>query len=286
MPKLANAGGRLVVVLPDGRVDVATSSGGAFSSDPHDAFERWEEFSAWLASASFVADGPALADDELESPVPRPRQIIGVGLSYRDHIRHSGLEVPDRPGYFAKFITALTGPFADVPVPGNGVVTEVELALVVGRGGIRIPESEALSHLAGVTVAQDLTDTLAGVILRRADGSAGPNYVDPAKSNEGFVPLGPYLTTLDEVADLANLDLVLDIDDRPVQRGTTADLAFSIERIISAVSNTVRLLPGDVILTGSSERLEGTRDLRLTPGQVVRARVGELGEQRTRIVAV
>lgn len=284
MTTLANISGRLAVILDDGAADVATASDGRFGPDPQSVYDDWAAFAAWLGDTTLLADQAAPAPSEIGTPVPRPRQIIGVGLSYHDHIAHAGLTPPTTPGFFAKFASSLTGPFAEISVPGTQVVTEVELALVVGRGGYRIAAADALDHLAGVTIAQDLTDPASSVKVLREDGTPGATYIDPGKSHPGFVPVGPYVMTLDAAGDLADLAIELDIDDQPVQRGNSRDLVFSIADLVSQVSHHVELLPGDIILTGSADRVEGTHGLKLTPGQTIRARVGGLGEQRTVIV--
>ncbi len=284
MTTLANVSGRLTIVVDDGAVDVEKASGGRFGPDPQAVYDDWDAFSTWVGGATLTADQATPEPSSIGTPLPSPRQIIGVGLSYHDHIAHAGLTPPTTPGFFAKFVSSLTGPFADISVPGDKVSTEVELALVVGRGGYRIPVGEAVDHLAGVTIAQDLTDPESSVQVLRHDGSTGARYIDPGKSHPGFVPVGPYVHTLDTAGDLADLTIELDIDDRPVQRGNSRDLVFPIADLVSQVSHHVALLPGDIILTGSADRLEGTHAITLAPGQTVRARVGSLGEQRTTIV--
>lgn len=286
MTRIINDSGRLKLVLKDGVLDVARASNGRFSSDPQAIYADWDAFLEWAASSTHAADEPLKSGAPILTPVPAPRQIIGVGLNYHSHVRHSGLQTPTEPGVFAKFFTSLAGPYDEIPLPSNLVVTEAELAVVVKREAFHISEAEALDHLAGATTAQDLMDPASVVKIPRLDGGAGANYLNPSKSLAAFTPIGPQVVSLDEAGDLGNLAIELDINGTPIQRGNTNDLIFAVPELVARLSRKLRLLPGDVILTGSPERLNTAEKLQLNAGDRIRASVQGLGEQLSVAVAV
>lgn len=286
MTRILNDSGRLKLILSDGILDVARASDGRFGSDPQQIYAQWDAFSEWAAAAKRSAEEPLPQGARIGSPVSAPRQIVGVGLNYHSHIRHSGLKTPTEPGVFAKFLTSLTGPYDEIPLPSEAVLTEAELAIVVKREAYRITEREALGHLAGATVAQDLLDPASIVKVPKLDGGPGATYLNPSKSLAAFTPIGPQVVSLDEAGDLGNLNIELDFNGAPVQRGNTSDLIFAVPELIARLSRKLRLLPGDVILTGSPDRVHGAESLVLKAGDRIRASVGNLGEQLSVAVAV
>ncbi|MCR6502369.1 fumarylacetoacetate hydrolase family protein [Shinella sp. CPCC 101442] len=279
MTRILNDSGRLKLILPEGILDVANASNGRFSHDPQAIFEDWDDFQEWAQSGSKSADATAPESARILSPVPRPRQIVGVGLNYHTHIHHSGLKTPTEPGVFAKFLTSLAGPHADILLPSETVFTEAEAAVVIKREAYFINEDQALDHVAGVTVAQDLYDRTAIVNIPKLDGSGGATYLNPSKSLATFTPLGPEVVSLEAAGDLGSLAIELDFNDTAIQRGNTSDLVFAIPELIARLSRRLRLLPGDVILTGSPARIEGTEGIALRPGDLIRASVAGLGTQ-------
>ncbi|RLL65465.1 FAA hydrolase family protein [Ochrobactrum soli] len=281
MTRVVNVSGRLKLKLADGIVDVEKASDGRFSSDPQRIYEHWDAFIDWASSQKRKADEPLPEATLIGTPVPTPRQIVAVGLNYHSHLQHSGLVAPEEPGVFAKFITSLSGPYSNIEVPSDVVFTEAELAIVLKREAYRVNESAALDYIAGVTVAQDLYDRNSVVKVAAADGSSAVVYINPSKSRVSFTPLGAEVVSLDEVDDMANLSIELDVNGVPIQRGHTSDLVFSVPALISRLSHKIRLLPGDVILTGSPARVEGTEAQNLRPGDVIRASIPGISEQRT-----
>src|SRR5437867_3103738 len=129
--RIANARGRLILLTARGGVDVERASEGRFGSDPRAAFSRWTEFRAWAQTAGAAAPAAPVREGDLESPSPRPAQVFGIGLNYRDHAAESGLPLPDRPATFTKFPTCIAGPYADVELPSGSVDWEVELVVVM-----------------------------------------------------------------------------------------------------------------------------------------------------------
>ncbi|GAA1942628.1 fumarylacetoacetate hydrolase family protein [Microbacterium deminutum] len=249
--RIANLSQRLVLVADDLALDVERASGGTFSADPAAVFARWNEFAAWADSVDVTghaASAPFSAAD-LDAPSPRPRQVIGVGLNYADHARESGLPIPERPVVFTKFASSVVGPDVDVHLPGDTVDWEAELVVVIGAGGRDIPESEALSRVAGYTVGQDLSE-------RTVQWQGQPAQFSMGKSFEGFGPTGPVIVSLDEFADPGVLGISTTIvgadgtEDR-VQDGSTDQLIFTVPQLVSILSQTLELIPGDLIFTGT-----------------------------------
>lgn len=284
MTRIVNENGRLKAVVPGGVADVERASGGKFSSDPQAIYARWDEFTEWLASTAPAADGERLTGKHVGSPVPTPRQIVGVGINYRSHITMSNLKPPTGPAVFARLLTSLTGPNGVVPVYNEAVFTEVEVAVVLKKAAFRVSEEKALDYVAGITIAQDMIDPTAVVVSEDLSGKQVGRYNNGAKSFPGFAPIGPEVVSLDEIDDLGNLALEVDIDGQPFQRGNTSDLYFSIPNLIARLTHTLHLLPGDLILSGTPGRVKGAEHLRLKPGQLIVARVQSLGEQRNEVV--
>lgn len=286
MTRILNDSGRLKLILQDGILDVARASDGRFSSDPQAIYAQWDEFLEWANSGNRSAEESVPQGSRVGSPVSAPRQIIGVGLNYHSHVRHSGLQTPTEPGVFAKFFTSLAGPYDEIPLPSDAVLTEAELAVVIKKEAFHISEADALSHLAGAAVAQDLMDPASVVKIPKLDGGPGANYLNPSKSLAAFTPIGPQVVSLDEAGDLGNLDIELDFNGKPVQRGNTSDLIFAVPELVARLSRKLRLLPGDVILTGSPHRILEAEKLGLKDGDKIRATVRGLGEQHSVAVSV
>lgn len=249
--RIANLSQRLVLVADDRALDVHTASGGLFGPDPATVFEVWDEFAAWGSEVDVAAhpDAVPFTLAELSPPSPRPRQIVGVGLNYADHAAESGLPLPDEPVVFTKFASSLAGPDADVHLVGDTVDWEAELVIVVGRGGRDIPADEALSHIAGFTVGQDLSE-------RTVQWQGTPAQFSMGKSFEGFAPTGPAIVTLDEFADPARLAISTTIigadgTETRVQDGSTDQLIFGVAELVTRLSRTLELLPGDLVFTGT-----------------------------------
>ena len=178
-------------------------------------------------------------------PVAIPSKIICVGLNYSDHAKESGMAIPEEPVLFFKASSALTGPYDPVVIPPNSEKTdwEVELALVIGKQASYVEEQDAISHMAGYTVMNDLSE--------RAYQLEGTGQWVKGKSCDTFAPLGPYLATTDEVVNVHNLDLWLKVNDQFKQQGNTETLIFKIPFLVSYISQYMTLLPGDIISTGT-----------------------------------
>jgi 2-keto-4-pentenoate hydratase/2-oxohepta-3-ene-1,7-dioic acid hydratase in catechol pathway len=230
-----------------------------------------------FGEAFFAENGPALLAEWLDSHahdcpsvdpgarlgccVARPSKIVCIGLNYRDHARESGLPEPAEPVVFFKASSACSGPFDDIVLPreGSKVDWEVELAFVVGRQAQYVTEEEALAHVAGYALHNDLSE-------RTWQLERGGQWVK-GKSFDTFAPLGPWLVTPDEIPDPHDLRLWLSVNDERLQDGTTGDLLFGLPTLVSYLSRFMTLLPGDVVSTGTPAGV----GLGLTPPRYLRA---------------
>ena len=240
--KLANLAGRATVLVDGGGIDVATASAGRFGPAVQPLYDDWAEFRAFADGLAGTAPTP-IDEARLEAPVPAPRQVFAIGLNYQSHADESGMAVPTVPATFTKFPASLTGPFAEVELAGATVDWEVELVVVMGATADRVAEADAWSHVAGLTVGQDISE-------RTVQFAAGSQF-SLGKSYRGFGPLGPHLVTIDEVPDPDDLGLGCSIDGVTVQDARTNDLIFSVPRLIAELSAVLPLLPGDIIFTGT-----------------------------------
>lgn len=276
--RIANLSSRLVVVGTDRGGDVAydveKASGGRFASNPQAVFEDWEAFKAWAATARWE-DGVPFRPADLEAPVPAPRQVLAIGLNYRDHAAESGFDAPaGEPPVFTKFPSCITGPSGEIALPAGGHTDwEVELVVVIGRRARNVAVDDALSHVAGYTVGQDISER----VLQMA---AAPPQFSLGKSLPGFGPLGPWMVTLDELADPGDLELSCDINGEVVQRSRTSAMIFSVPVLVAKLSATMPLLPGDIIFTGtpSGVGLGRTPPRWLSDGDVLTSRIEGIGE--------
>jgi 2-keto-4-pentenoate hydratase/2-oxohepta-3-ene-1,7-dioic acid hydratase in catechol pathway len=278
--RLANCEGRAWLVDAAGRgVDLAAASGGRFGPDPMEALEAWDALAAWAAGARPAAER-TLAPAELGPPVPRPGAVFAIGLNYRDHAAEAKLELPKAPMVFTKFPSCLAGPAADVPLSSNRVDFEAELVVVIGRAAQDVPEARALAHVAGYCVGQDVTD-------RRLQFSDKPPQFSIGKSLAGFGPLGPWLTSLDELRDPLDLAITCRVDGETVQQSRTSEMVFGVPALVAWLSRHCALAPGDLIFTGTPAGVGSVRQppRYLAPGQLIETEIEGLGRLANRCVA-
>ena len=203
-------------------------------------------------------------------------KFIGIGLNYADHAAETGAAIPKEPVVFNKWVTCISGCNDDIQIPAGSIKTdwEVELGVVIGQTARRVSETEALNHVAGYCVVNDVSE-------REYQIERGPTW-DKGKGFDSFGPIGPWLVTKDEVPDPQTLQLWLEIDGVRRQSGTTKTMVFSVATLVSYLSRIMTLHPGDVIATGTPPGVGmGMKPpVFLRPGQVVRLGVERLGEQR------
>lgn len=234
-----------------------------------------------LLEAGGAWEGSEVAEtDALLAPL-HPRKIVAIGLNYLDHVRETGMAVPSEPLIFTKFTSSVIGDGAPIefdPLFATRVDWEVELAAVIGTRARGIEAEDALSHVFGYTVANDVS---------ARDLQFGDGQWVRGKSLDTFCPLGPWVTTADEVPDPQDLTLSTRIDGQVVQDSSTSEMIFSVAEIIARCSRAFTLEVGDVILTGTpwgcGEFATPQRSLR--DGEVVEVEVQGLGALRNPVVA-
>ena len=228
------------------------------------------------ASLPAVSGSPRIG-----SPVGGKPKFIAIGLNYADHAAESGMPIPSEPIVFMKALNSLCGPNDDVEKPRGSTKLdwEVELAIVIGTKAKYVTEADALKHVAGYSVCNDVSERFFQ-IERGGQWTKG-------KSHDTFGPLGPWLVTSDEVGDVHKLSMYLDVNGKRCQTGSTATMIFGVAKIVSYVSEFMTLMPGDIITTGTPPGVgSGMKPPKfLNVGDVVTLGIEGLGEQRQEIVA-
>lgn len=215
-------------------------------------------------------------------PVAGVGKFIAIGLNYADHAAESNLPIPTEPVVFTKAISSLSGPNDPVMLPRDSVKGdwEVELGIVIGRRAAYVEEAEALAHVAGYCLVNDVSE-------REFQIERGGTW-DKGKGCDTFGPVGPWLVTADEVGDPQDLDMWLDLNGRRMQTGNTRTMIFGCAEIVSYVSRFMTLMPGDIITTGTPPGVGmGIKPapVYLKPGDVMTLGIAKLGEQRQEVVA-
>ncbi|WP_250538849.1 MULTISPECIES: fumarylacetoacetate hydrolase family protein [unclassified Caballeronia] len=229
-----------------------------------------------------VSTLPVVPSGERIGPcVGRIGKFICIGLNYADHAAESNLPVPTEPVVFNKWLSAVVGPNDDVRIPRGSKKTdwEVELGVVIGKGGAYIEEADAMSHVAGYCVINDVSE-------REYQIERGGTW-DKGKGCDTFGPIGPWLVTADEVPDPHKLPLWLEVDGKRYQNGNTSTMIFKVGEIVSYLSRFMSLQPGDVISTGTPPGVgmgQKPEAVYLRAGQTMRLGIEGLGEQRQRTV--
>ena len=213
--------------------------------------------------------------------IPRPLNFVCIGLNYADHAEETGAPIPKEPIIFLKSLSAFCGPYDDVKIPRGSTKTdwEVELGVVIGSVARYVPEHDAMEHVAGYCVVNDVSE-------REFQTERGGTW-DKGKGCDTFGPTGPWLVTKDEVPDPQNLPMWLDIDGKRMQNGSTKTMIFGVRKLVSYVSHFITLHPGDIISTGTPPGVGmgmKPNPVYLRPGQEIRLGIEGLGEQRQRTI--
>ncbi|WP_439550019.1 fumarylacetoacetate hydrolase family protein [Falsiroseomonas sp.] len=228
------------------------------------------------ASLPAVSGSPRLGP-----PVSGMKNFVCIGLNYADHAAETGAAIPKEPIVFLKSLGALCGPNDDVMIPKNSVKTdwEVELAIIIGSTAKCVSEDEAMNHVAGYAVCNDVSE-------REWQIERGGSW-DKGKGCDTFGPLGPWLVTKDEVADPQDLAMTLDVDGVRMQDGSTRTMIFGVRHLVHYVSHFITLHPGDVISTGTPPGvgLGKKPPMFLKAGQTMKLSIQGLGEQTQRTIA-
>ncbi|HRR26075.1 MAG TPA: fumarylacetoacetate hydrolase family protein [Acidobacteriota bacterium] len=274
--------GDLVVDIPA----ALAGAGRSISSSTSSQLSGVRSLADWLASDAAVrreverllegldADAPAihlLREVRLLAPIPRPGKIVAVGLNYRDHAQEQGASLPERPILFAKFPTAVVGPYEPIKLPprSSQVDPEAELCAVITRRVRRIRAEEARKVVA-FTAGNDVS---------ARDFQFGDRQWVRGKSCDTFAPLGPLLVTADELGDPHNLRIELRVNDEVRQHGTTSEMIFDTYQLVEFISENITLEPGDVIYTGTPGGVGVFRDppVFLAPGDLVEVEIEKIG---------
>jgi 2-keto-4-pentenoate hydratase/2-oxohepta-3-ene-1,7-dioic acid hydratase in catechol pathway len=267
------------VLLEDGtRLDVS-----GFGVDYDEEFFGGDGISKlrnWLAQHGGSAPR-ALGSGRLGAPICRPSKIVCIGLNFRDHAQESGMEIPKEPVIFFKATTSLVGPNDPLVIPKNAtkVDWEVELAVVIGKKASYVSKEAALDHVAGFALHNDYSE-------RSFQLERGGQWVK-GKSADTFAPLGPFLTTKDEILDFNKLGMWLKVNGVVRQKGSTSNMICDVPGLVAYVSEFMTLLPGDVISTGTPAGVGlGMKPPQyLKAGDVVELGIEGLGESRQEVVA-
>ncbi len=215
------------------------------------------------------------------SPVANVRNFIAVGLNYADHAKETGSPIPKEPILFNKLPNCIVGPNDDVMIPKGSLKLdyEVEIAFVIGKRTRYVEEKDALSHIAGYCVCNDISE-------RHFQAERGGQWMK-GKCAETFGPLGPWLVTREEIEDVQNLDMFLDVNGQRRQTGNTKTMIFGIAHCLHYISQFMVLEPGDVVTTGTPPgvALGMKPPVWLKPGDVMTLGIQGLGEQKTKVVA-
>ena len=263
------------VELPDGkRIDTS-----AFGEDYTEQFltnDGIARLAAWLKTNQSAC--PAVGPDErLGAPLARPSKIVCIGLNYVDHAKETGAAIPAEPIVFFKSTTAMCGPNDQLVIPKNSTKTdwEVELAVVVGKKASYVEEKDAMDYIAGYMLHNDYSER-AFQLERNGQWVKG-------KSCDTFAPLGPWLATKDEIADIHNVRLWLTVNGKTMQDGNTSNLIFKLPYLISYLSQFMTLLPGDIISTGTPAGVglgQKPEPFYIKPGDIVELGIDGLGTSK------
>ncbi len=213
-------------------------------------------------------------------PVAGIGKLVAIGLNYSDHAKEAGLALPSEPIVFLKANTCISGPNDDIVQPKNSTKLdwEVELGVVIGTKARYVSEAQALQHVAGYCIVNDVSE--------RSFQMATSQW-DKGKGFDTAGPIGPWLVTSDEIRDPQDLDMALDVNGKRMQSGNTRTMVFDVAKLVSHVSQYMTLLPGDVIATGTPPGVGmGIKPtpVFLKPGDQLRLTIAGLGEQRQRVV--
>ena len=228
-----------------------------------------------LDKLPLVAEGTRIG-----APLAGIRQFVAIGLNYRQHAMEAGMDIPNEPVVFNKAITCISGPNDAVTLPPGSVEGdwEVELGIIIGSKAQKVSEADALSHVAGYVLANDVSER---EWQAKRNGQWGKG-----KSFDGFGPIGPWLVTTDELADPQSVPLTLAVNGQTRQKSNTSDMIFPVARIVSYLSQFMTLLPGDLVITGTPEGvgLGMKPPVFLQRGDVMTLDGGILGTQRQEVL--
>jgi 2-keto-4-pentenoate hydratase/2-oxohepta-3-ene-1,7-dioic acid hydratase in catechol pathway len=252
----------------------------------HDLSSVVDDITPATLAAAMAADAAALplvaGTPRYGVPLSGIGKIVAIGLNYEDHAIESNLPIPTEPVMFMKALSSLTGPDDEVMLPQDATHGdwEVELGVIIGKTCRYVEERDALDHVAGYVLANDVSE--------RFNQKQRGSQWSKGKGHDTFCPVGPWLVTPDEVGDPQDLDMSLDLNGQRMQTGNTRTMIFPVREIIAYVSRYVTLYPGDLIITGTPPGVgEGKKPepIFLKPGDEMRLTIAKLGTQHQNVVA-
>ncbi len=258
--------------------DLAGLSGDPGLADPLAAIARHRALHALQERCESATANGLIADAALGAPVPRPRQVFGIGLNYRDHANESGAQLPPAPLTFTKFPSCIAGPTADVPLSGEMVDWEVEIVAVIGDETSRIGVADAWNVVAGLTLGQDISD-------RAVQMTGMPPQFCLGKSFANYGPIGPALVSIDTFGDPDDIALWCDVAGERMQSARSTELIFSIPTIVAYLSSICPLYPGDLIFSGTPSGVGMASGRFLAPGEIIVSGADVIGELRNLCIA-
>jgi len=273
--KLANVAGRAALVDGDHYFDLEKASGGELGSDPMEAIQRFDELDRINLSGA-TPDGK-LADADLGPPSPKPPQVFGIGLNYKDHAAESKMALPDTPMIFTKFPSSISSPGANVMMRGQKVDWEVELVVVIGKTTKDVSQADAWDHVAGLTVGQDISDRAVQLAVK-------PPQMSMGKSFDTFSPIGPVMVSKDTVKDLSDMGITCDVSGERKQDSRTRYLIFTIPHLVEYISSILTMQPGDLIFTGTPDGVGVASGTFLKDGDVIVSEIEGIGSMTNRCV--
>ena len=277
--KLGTVDGKAVLIKDDHYFDVSSQSDGVISSDSVEALKFQTELSELYETLSENNATGNLSEVELGNPVPKSPNCYAVGLNYRKHAEESGMDIPEVPMIFTKHTSCFVGPKANVEMRSDYVDWEVELVAVIGKEGKTIPKENALAHVAGLCVGQDISD-------RPAQFATTPAMFNLGKSFDTYGPMGPALVSLDLLENCESLDIECKLNGETVQKSNTSDLIFNISSIISYLSEIVSLNVGDTIWTGTPSGVGIASGKFLKDGDILTSSIEGLGSMENKCVRI
>ena len=228
------------------------------------------------------SSAPRLGDSiRFGSPIARPSKIICIGLNFKDHAAESGFDAPEEPLIFGKATSAICGPYDNIIIPRGSEQTdwEVELAVVIGKKTSYVDQDQALDHVGGYVLHNDVSE-------RAFQKDRGGQWIK-GKSADTFAPMGPFMATPDEIDNISDMRMWLNVNGENMQDGNTSNLIFSVDHVVSYLSQFMTLLPGDVISTGTPAGvgMGMNPEKYLKPGDVVELGIDGLGSSKQNVVA-
>ena len=252
-------------------ISLTKASGGQFSGNMMDLLINWNSFLKWVETATIDEYPVNIEPSKLQAPINTSRQIFAIGLNYKSHIAEIKMEV-GKPDIFTKFISSIAAPYTDVKLSGHMVDWEVELVAIIGKGGRNISRENALEHVAGYMIGQDISD-------RQMQFAGSARQFSLGKSYEGYAPIGPWITTMDEVEKPLDLALCSILNGETMQDSRTSLTLNNVDALIEELSAVTELYPGDLIFTGTPGGVGFGRApyVFLKKGDILESRIEGLG---------